>query len=53
MEHAIDWCMNACRNARDCERLLPHSETRLNWALMTRMTRRLPRKNPRTSQWTK
>ncbi|MER5586531.1 hypothetical protein ABT090_33515 [Streptomyces asoensis] len=30
-----------------------HSEAHLNWALITMMTRRLTRKSPRTSQWTK
>lgn len=47
------WCMNARRNARDYERLPQHSEAHLNWALITMMTRRLTRKSPRTSQWTK
>lgn len=45
--------MNARRNARDYERLPQHSEAHLNWALITMMTRRLTRKNPRTSQWTR
>lgn len=33
-------------------RLPQHSEAHPNWALITMMTRRLTRKNPRTSQWT-
>lgn len=53
VERTIGWCMNARRNARDYERLPQHSEAHLNWALITTMTRRLTRKNPRTSQWTK
>jgi hypothetical protein len=47
------WCMNTRRNARDNERLPQHSEAHLNWALITMMTRRLTRKSPRTSSWTK
>jgi hypothetical protein len=43
----------ARRNARDYERLPQHSEAHLNWALITMMTRRLTRKSPRTSSWTK
>ncbi|MDH6436024.1 hypothetical protein M2158_004564 [Streptomyces sp. SAI-144] len=39
--------MNARRNARDYERLSQHSETHLNWALITMMTRRLTRKKRR------
>lgn len=52
-ERTIGLCMNARRNARDYERLPQHSEAHLNWALITMMTRRLIRKSPRTSQWTK
>jgi len=53
VERTIGWCMNARRNARDYERLPQHSEAHLNWALITMMTRRLTRKSPRTSQWTR
>ncbi len=53
VERTIGWCMNARRNARDYERLPQHSEAHLNWALITVMTRRLTRKSPRTSQWTR
>ncbi len=53
VERTIGWCMNARRNARDYERLPQHSEAHLNWALITMMTRRLTRKSPRTSSWTK
>jgi hypothetical protein len=45
--------MKARRNARDYERLPQHSEAHLNWALIAMMTRRLTRKSPRTSRWTK
>ncbi|MFE7296488.1 transposase [Streptomyces sp. NPDC057579] len=30
-----------------------HSEAHLNWALITMMTRRLPRRSPRTDSWAK
>ncbi|MFJ8159035.1 transposase [Streptomyces sp. NPDC094468] len=53
VERTIGWCMNALRNARDYERLPQHPAAHLNWALITIMTRRLTRKSPRTSQWTR
>lgn len=49
VERTIGWCMNARHNAR----LPQHTEADLNQALITMMTRRLTRKNPRTSQWTR
>lgn len=52
VERTIGWCMNSRRNARDYERLPQYSEAHLNWALITMMTRRLTRKNARSSQWT-
>jgi transposase len=52
-ERTIGWGMNARRNARDYERLPQHSEAHLSWTLITMMTRRLPRRNGRTSQWTR
>ncbi|WP_420712278.1 hypothetical protein [Streptomyces sp. NRRL S-920] len=45
--------MNARRNCRDYERLPQHAEAHLNWAFITLMTRRLTRKSPSTSHWTK
>jgi hypothetical protein len=35
--------MNARRHARDCERLIQHSETLVTWAAISLMTRRLTR----------
>ncbi|MYS54178.1 transposase, partial [Streptomyces sp. SID6013] len=52
VERTIGWCMNARRNARDCERLPQHSEAHLNWALISTMTRRLTRKHP-APRWAK
>lgn len=53
VERTIGWCMNACRNARDYERLPRRSEAHRSWALITLTTRRLPRRGSRTDRWSK
>ncbi len=39
--------MHARRPARDCERLIQHSESLITWAAITLVTRRITRRNPR------
>lgn len=36
--------MHAHRHARDCERLVQHSEALITWAAITLMTRRITQK---------
>jgi transposase len=47
VERTISWIMRARRNCRDYERLRQHSEAHITWAMITLMTRRLTRKQPR------
>ncbi|MFB7850402.1 MULTISPECIES: hypothetical protein [unclassified Streptomyces] len=41
--------MHARRHARDCERLVQHSESLIAWAAIILMTRRITRRNSRRS----
>ncbi|MDP9863875.1 hypothetical protein J2S55_003141 [Streptosporangium brasiliense] len=43
VERSLARMMHARRHARDCERLVQHSETLITWAAITLMTRRLAR----------
>lgn len=45
-ERTLDWIMKARRNVRDYERLPQHSESGLNWATITLMTRGITRSGP-------
>ncbi|NNJ08446.1 transposase, partial [Streptomyces sp. PKU-MA01144] len=44
VERSLAWMMHAHRHARDCERLIQHSETLITWAAIALMTRRPARK---------
>lgn len=43
VERSHAWVMHARRHARDCERLIQHSESLITWAAITLMTRRITR----------
>lgn len=49
VERSLAWFMHARRHARDCERLIQHSESLITWAAITIMTRRLTRRTSRRS----
>jgi transposase len=47
VERTLSWIMRACRNCRDHERLVQHSEAHISWSAIALMTRRLTRKRSR------
>ncbi|QKW17878.1 transposase [Kitasatospora sp. NA04385] len=49
VERSIAWVMHARRHARDCERLIQHSESLIIWAATTLMTRCITRCQSRRS----
>ncbi|MDH6137993.1 transposase [Kitasatospora sp. MAA4] len=46
VERTLSWLIRARRNVRDYERLPEHSESHLNWAAITMMTRRIAHQQP-------
>ncbi|WP_431683421.1 transposase [Kitasatospora sp. KL5] len=46
-ERPIAWVMRARRHARDCERLVQHSEALITLAAITLMAKRITRRSPR------
>jgi transposase len=49
VERSHAWVMHARRHARDCERLVQHSESLISWAAITLMTRQITRRSSRRS----
>ncbi|GHF14516.1 hypothetical protein GCM10014715_82390 [Streptomyces spiralis] len=47
VERSLAWVMHACRHARDYERLIQHAESRIAWAAITLMSRRITRRSSR------